>query len=112
RMLTSKTAPGVRSAFPRIAATKSGQLMCYENRTTAKATDIPSSGRIQDLQIEARLRIECALHGPARTCIDRAMLAEEIACVPIAQRTQCTHHSHLAERRRDLVHHCARTPQR
>src|SRR5204863_7637801 len=40
RTLTSKTAPGVRSAFPRIAATKSGQLMCYENRTTAKATDI------------------------------------------------------------------------
>src|SRR5436853_5197015 len=38
--LDQKTAPGVRSAFPRIAATKSGQLMCYENRTTAKATDI------------------------------------------------------------------------
>src|SRR5436189_539223 len=44
RTLTSKTAPGVRSAFPRIAATKSGQLMCYENRTTAKATDTRSLG--------------------------------------------------------------------
>src|SRR5436190_15475945 len=46
RTLTSKTAPGVRSAFPRIAATKSGQLMCYENRTTAKATDITGVGSV------------------------------------------------------------------
>ena len=46
RALTDKTAPGVGSAFPRIAATKSGQLMCYKNRTTAKATDTPHPQRL------------------------------------------------------------------
>src|SRR4051812_25028679 len=65
RMLTSKTAPGVRSAFPRIAATKSGQLMCYENRTTAKATDSASFSALPPNATGLR-RLLFPLRPPAR----------------------------------------------
>jgi hypothetical protein len=33
--------------FPPVAAAKSGQLMCYQNRTTPKATDTPTGARPQ-----------------------------------------------------------------
>jgi len=66
-IVTSPNGAGGCSAFPRTAEPKSGQLMCYQNRTTSKATDTASNSREASRMGGARKRfLRAELHRHVR----------------------------------------------
>jgi hypothetical protein len=76
--LNGKTTPEGCSAFPPIAATKSGQLMCYKNRTTPKATDRPRSNTTANASVAGSARCPAA---------SLALCATGVALPPIIRTT-------------------------